>query len=86
MRVLLKDKPPVATFNYAGASSYSNELKLLPSGDYLLEIIDDRNANGRWDAGRYDTKQQPEPVSIKTLETLRANWDLEADIDLGSLF
>lgn len=86
VRVLLKDKPPVATFNYAGASSYSNELKLLPSGDYLLEIIDDRNANGRWDAGRYDTKQQPEPVSIKTLETLRANWDLEADIDLGSFF
>lgn len=86
IRLLVKGQEPVATFDYAGERSYSNEVKSLPPGDYQLEIIQDLNRNGRWDSGKYDAKRQPEPVFIKTLETLRANWDLEVDVDLSTLF
>ncbi len=86
IRLLVKGQEPVATFNYEGQGSYSDEVKSLAPGDYQLEIIEDLNRNDRWDAGKYDTKRQPERVFIRTLETLRANWDLEVDVDLGTLF
>lgn len=86
VRLLIKGQTPAATFNYVGESTYANEVKSLPPGDYQLEIIEDVNGNGRWDSGKYDAKRQPERVFIRTLETLRANWDLEVDVDLSTIF
>lgn len=53
------------------------EWKLLPPGEYSLELVEDNNANGYWDPGNYLQAQQPERIFVKTLEKLRANWDLE---------
>ena len=53
------------------------EWNLLPPGEYGLELIEDNNANGFWDSGNYLQAQQPERIFVKTLEKLRANWDLE---------
>lgn len=50
---------------------------LVKPGDYTLELIEDRYPNGIWDPGIYLQAQQPERVFVKTLEKLRANWDLE---------
>ena len=44
---------------------------------YTLHIIDDRNANGIWDTGNFESRQQPEQIIVKELEKLRANWELE---------
>ncbi|MEL6970224.1 MAG: hypothetical protein AAFO02_08645, partial [Bacteroidota bacterium] len=85
-RLLVSSKAPTAIFNHTGAFSYTNEFKLLPPGDYQLEIIEDLNGNSRWDPGNYDLKRQPERVYIRKLETLRANWDLEVDVDLSTIF
>jgi len=47
---------------------------------YLIRIVEDSNANGRWDTGIFAQHQQPERVQVETLEPLRAGWDLEATL------
>jgi hypothetical protein len=64
-----------------GQTSNVYEYKLLPPAEYTLRIISDLNRNGRWDTGNYDAKRQPEPVFLKKLEQLRANWDVEAVVE-----
>lgn len=86
VRLLLKGKPPVAVFPLSDNLSYNLQFKALPPGDYLLEVIEDNNQNQQWDTGNYTTKQQPERVVIRPLETLRANWDLEAEVNLSDAF
>jgi len=86
LRLLVKGKPPVATFRLRGTTQYQAQFTGLLPGDYQLEIIEDRNDNGRWDTGSYATQRQPERVVIRILETLRANWDLDVAVDLDSLF
>ena len=52
----------------------------LPAGNYMLRLLIDLNKNGKWDAGNYSTKTQPEPVVYYRTakggrETiLKANW------------
>ena len=54
----------------------------LTPGSYLLRIIIDENANGRWDTGSYEEKRQPEEIILNTLPPLRANWDVDAKVIL----
>jgi uncharacterized protein (DUF2141 family) len=86
VRLLLKSKPPLATFSLHGETSTLRTFKALTPGDYLLEIIEDTNVNQRWDTGSYTDERQAERVVIRPLEALRANWNLEATIDLADLF
>ncbi|MEZ4985298.1 MAG: hypothetical protein R2795_09725 [Saprospiraceae bacterium] len=51
-----------------------------------MEIIADRNDNGRWDTGDFADKRQPEQVSIRAIEQLRANWEVEMEVPIGGLF
>ena len=47
---------------------------------YLLKIIFDDNNNGKWDAGNYLLKKQPEKVIYFLKEVnVRANWEIEED-------
>lgn len=50
----------------------------LEPGKYGLRIIYDRNGNGRWDPGDYDTMLQPEAVyyAPKVFELMK-NWDVK---------
>lgn len=50
---------------------------------YSVQLIEDQNNNHRWDAGDYFSHRQPEPVFIKKLEPLRANWEVEATMQAG---
>lgn len=86
VKLLRKDKAPDATFSLTGETTYEKQFNGLSPGDYQLEIIEDINTNGRWDSGNYDAQRQPERVLIRPLESLRANWDLEASVDLNSFF
>lgn len=49
-------------------------------GKYTVEIVEDRNRNGRWDTGDYTSGRQPEWRQIYPLDNLRADWDLEATV------
>jgi hypothetical protein len=80
VRVLEKSGREAAVLRLYGQPYYEFALNSLASGIYVLETIYDENQNGRWDAGDYDLKRQPERVTIRELDPLRPNWDLELDI------
>ena len=57
--------------------------KLFRPGEYEIRILLDRNNNGKWDAGNYSKKIQPEKViALPQKISIRANWDNERDIKL----
>ena len=79
---LLDDKKNVVTEKRVAASETVTFNHLNPA-KYGLRAIVDRNANGKWDAGDYLQRRQPEEVIYfeKQLE-LRANWDMEERFEL----
>ncbi len=64
-------------FFLSGVSRFNRRLETLAPASYKIKIVEDRNANQKWDTGNYDMKFQPEQLMIEKLEQLRANWDLE---------
>jgi uncharacterized protein (DUF2141 family) len=53
---------------------------LIPPGAYKFKLIYDENNNGKWDAGDYLHKKQPEKVIYYDQPiTIRSNWDLEIE-------
>lgn len=55
----------------------------LEPAKYLIRVIEDSNANGKWDTGNFLKGQQPESVSYypETIE-VRANWELKQTFNL----
>ena len=67
-------------FSVSGQTNYKRTFSSLPPGKYSVKVIEDLNGNGRWDSGDYHKKLQPERISTVTLEELKANWDVAADV------
>lgn len=62
--------------------SYTNPTKInyqrIKPGKYSIRVIYDSNKNGKWDAGNFKRKEQPEKVKIfKELIVVKENWDIE---------
>jgi uncharacterized protein (DUF2141 family) len=56
---------------------------LFKPGEYELRLLYDTNNNGKWDAGNYSKKMQPEAVKVLPQKvSIRPNWDNERDINL----
>ncbi len=52
---------------------------------YYLRVFFDRNGNGEWDTGEYETRQQPEEVFYyPTSLQLKAQWDISQTWNLKS--
>ena len=79
---VLKGTELIKSYAHKNSSIFTIDLKHLSPGDYKLEIVEDTNGNGRWDPGAYENYRPSEKRFSKTLEQLRANWDLEATISL----
>lgn len=63
------------------AMEWSN--KFINPGEYDIRILYDTNNNGKWDAGDYSKKLQPETAITLGLKlAVRADWDNEKDIKL----
>ncbi len=67
----------IYSFLVSGKKSYQYTLKNLETTTFKLRFFEDRNRNGRWDSGVYQIKRQPEPLQLRDLEPIRANWDQE---------
>lgn len=81
-QLLYQGSTLVEEFRISGVNTYQRQFKTLSPGDYSVQIVTDFNNNGRWDTGNYDLKRQAEPITQRKLETLRANWEVEAKISL----
>ena len=57
----------------------------LPVANYGVRLVEDQNRNGRWDPGHYFDHRQPEPLTNVKLEPSRANWELEASVQMGGI-
>ena len=74
---LLDNKKKTLLERQVGESG-SQRFPYLNPGSYRLRLIMDKNANGKWDTGRYLKKIQPEPVIYYGKElSLKANWEME---------
>lgn len=52
-------------------------IKPIKAGTYTVQSIEDKNHNGIWDTGDYDTQQQPEPITYFEKEiVIQANWEV----------
>lgn len=79
--VRLMDKETlVESASVTGDTAWTKTYSLLPPKTYSVELIEDQNGNGKWDTGDYDAKRRPEPILISDLESLRAGWDVTAEI------
>lgn len=68
------------TFNY------------VPAGEIRFRVIEDRNANGKWDTGNLVERRQPERAEMYVDENgndtfvAKVNWDIEMPMDMDALF
>jgi hypothetical protein len=79
--LLLLTKEDKVLFSYP-ISKNLLQISMLPPGEYVLKILEDRNGNGVWDTGSYGKQKiQPEHISIlKTNLIIKANWENELDL------
>ncbi len=60
--------------------------KHLTPGNYTITLIEDWNRNGRWDAGNYRSKMQPEKVfKYPAAISIRAYWDNEETYEIPDM-
>ncbi len=61
-------------------------------GEIKLRVVEDANANGRWDTGDLVARRQPERSELyrndagEEIFTTKANWEFEVTLDMGRLF
>lgn len=85
-----KNKNPVLEFIQNDEVRYSYpltadtwNLSLFNPGEYEMRILFDSNKNGKWDAGNFEKKIQPERAySISKRLSVRENFENDADIEL----
>jgi len=57
--------------------------KMMLPGEFDVRILYDENNNGKWDAGDYVKKLQPEiTLALPQKISIKADWENERDIDL----
>lgn len=83
---IFHQKDVIWTEVLTGVSAHSLELKRLLPGKYQLRIIEDKNRNGRADLGKVLTKTPAERVITRDLDELRADWDLELEMEVTRAF
>ncbi|MDR2562844.1 MAG: Ig-like domain-containing protein [Prevotellaceae bacterium] len=87
---IIKDKKTVVQKIIHGNGVYS--FPYLEAGKYGVRVIEDKNANGRWDTGQYLAHKQPERVVMmrfaddEDLIAMRASWEIEQTLDIKNIF
>ena len=61
-------------------------LSSLEQGKYKVKLVQDLNGDGKWSAGLVKEKRRSERKTEVELESLKAGWELEAEINLTELF
>ena len=80
IRLLAKNDAVVDTFHVKDTALFETKFHFLLPDTYSVEVIEDLDRNGRWTTGNYGLKRQPERVQKATLEEVRANWEVDAEV------
>lgn len=78
---LMHDEEIIEETSFQDVSSKKWVVKKIIPDSYSLRIIEDMNKDGKWSVGDYQRRTKPEKILRKKLETLRANWDLDVEIE-----
>jgi len=65
-------------------SSGKYDFNFIAPGIYIFRVVSDINKNFKWDSANYLIGKQPEEIFITSSMQLRANWDLELEINCNS--
>jgi len=79
--ILLLTKDEAILYQYPITKNLLN-IAMLPPGEYVLKILEDKNGNGKWDTGKYGKqKLQPEIIQVlKSSLNIKADWDNELNL------
>ncbi len=81
-QVLAGDGRVEKEFYIEQKSNYTARVETIQPDSYTIKIIEDLNKNRRWDTGNYDKHTQPERIFTKNAESLRADWEVEVEVDV----
>ena len=90
--VLLTDSSGKTIQELKDVTSGKYRFNYVAPGDIRLRIIEDKNRNGKWDAGDVIAGLQPERAEAffnergEDLFTTKMNWDFEINIDMDKVF
>ena len=76
----------------ANVTSGDYIFEYISPGDVMLRVVEDMNANGKWDTGDMVLMRQPERTEIYKNEegveaiTTKANWEFDIDVNMDKLF
>ena len=75
-----------------GVTAGTYTFNYVPAGEIRFRVIEDRNANGKWDTGNLVERRQPERAEMYVDENgndtfvAKVNWDIEMPMDMDALF
>ena len=90
--ILLTDSSGKTIQELKGVTSGAYRFNFVSPGDVRLRVIEDRNGNGKWDAGDVIAGLQPERAEGyfndrgEETFTTKMNWDFEINIDMDKVF
>ena len=90
--LLLTDNSGKILQEKIGVKSGKYKFNYVAPGDIRLRIIEDKNGNGKWDAGDVIKGLQPERAEAyfndrdEDVFTTKMNWDFEINIDMDKVF
>ncbi|MFQ5445349.1 MAG: Ig-like domain-containing protein [Saprospiraceae bacterium] len=82
VKILSAGNAPITSYEVRNVAVFETKLESINPGIYNLEVVEDLDANGRWTTGDYDLHRQPERIFRSTLDELRANWELDAEVEI----
>ena len=90
--ILLTDSSGKTLQEMKGVQTGTYKFNYVAPGDVRLRIIEDKNSNGKWDAGDVIAGLQPERTEGyfnergEEIFTTKMNWDFEITIDMDKVF
>ena len=90
--ILLTDASGKILQDLKGVKAGKYRFNYVAPGDIRLRVIEDKNGNGKWDAGDVIAGLQPERAEAYFNErgeetfTTKTNWDFEINIDMDKVF
>ena len=90
--LLLTDASGKTLQELKGVKTGKYRFNYVAPGEIRLRIIEDKNGNGKWDAGDVVAGLQPERAEAyfndrdEDLFTTKMNWDFEINVDMSKVF